>query len=104
VNETNNKFARVLNLNAAVYTLDAIKKAARKLRGHLCVLVEHHGYMNIVRLMPVADCSSFDGLVRAFCNEVADQELRQRVLREMAEVRNLLLGRANSSAALSKCA
>ena len=93
-----------MNLNAAVYTLDAIKKAARKLRGHLCVFVEHNGYMNVVRLMPVAGCDSFDGLVRDFCNEVADQELRQRVLREMANVRSLLMARAISRTVLPKCA
>jgi len=42
--------------------------------------------------------------VRDFCNEVLDQELRERVVREMTGIRNLLLAQAFSKTALANCA
>jgi len=102
--KTRDDVVRVVNLNAAVYGLHAIKMAAYKLRGRLYILVEQHGNVNEVRLIPYACCKSIDGLVRDFCNEVLDQELRERVVREMTGIRNLLLAQAFSKTALANCA
>jgi His-Xaa-Ser system protein HxsD len=82
---------QVVNFNAAVYGLSAIRKAAYKFRGDLCILVEQHGDLNEVWLMPNAGCKSASAFVREFCTEVLDQELRERVTAEMVGVRNLLL-------------
>ena len=95
---------RVVNFNAAVYGLNAIKRATCKFQRYLGVLVEQHGKMNEVWLIPNASGNSMDTLVRDFCSEVLDQELRERVLREMAGVRKLLLAQAFSTNALAGCA
>ncbi len=104
VEKTENDGFRVVSLNAAAYGLSAIKKAAYKFEGHLHVVVEQRGPMNEVQLVPCACCDSFDGLVRDFCNEVLDQELRERVAHEMAGIRELLLTQAFSKFVLANCA
>lgn len=102
--KTGNDGVRVVNLNAAVYGLHAINKAADKFRGRLYILVEQLGNANEVRLIPEACCKSLDGLVRDFCNEVLDQELRERVAREMTRIRSLLLAEALAKISLTSCA
>lgn len=95
---------RVFNLNAAIYGLRAIRKVAYKLRGSLYILVEQHGNVNEVRLISNACPKSIDRLVRDFCNEVLDQELRERVAREMTEIRDILQAHALSKTAPVLCA
>jgi His-Xaa-Ser system protein HxsD len=85
---------RVVNFNAAVYGCNAIRKAAHKFHGRLSVHIEQRGFNNEVRLIREAHCNSFPELVREFANEVLDQELRERVAREMAGIRHLLLAHA----------
>lgn len=78
--------------------------AAHKFEGRLHVVIEPRGPMNEVQLIPRACCESFDGLVRDFCNEVLDQELRERVAHEMAGIRELLRTQAFSQFVLANCA
>jgi His-Xaa-Ser system protein HxsD len=94
----------VVSFNSAIYAHKAIKKAARKFQTQLCVLIEYHGSTNEVRLISNACCKSFDALVRDFCNEVLDQELRDRVVREMAGIRCLLSAQFFSKTSLADCA
>jgi His-Xaa-Ser system protein HxsD len=94
---------RVVSFNAAVYRLNAIKRAARKFRGCLSVLIEQRGHSNEVRLIPTGYCTSLYALMLAFCDEVLDQELRQRVALEMDGMRSLLLAQAFSRNAMAKC-
>ncbi len=91
----------VVNLNAAVCGLHAIKKAAHKFRDRLYILVEQHGNVNEVMLIPNVCCESIDGLVRDFCSEVLDQELRERVAREITGIRNLLVAQGFSKTVLT---
>jgi len=94
----------VVKFNSDVYGLNAIKKSAYKFRRRLSVLVERRDHINEVRLIPYAYRDSLYALVREFCNEVLDQELRERVAREMVGIRNLLLAQASPKAALANCA
>ena len=104
VEKTESDGFRILSLSAAAYGLSAIEKAAHKFEGRLHVVIEQRGPMNKVQLIPCACCKSFDGLARDFCNEVLDQELRERVAHEMAGIRELLLTQAFSKFVLANCA
>ncbi len=81
---------QVMNFNAAVYGLNAIKKAAHTFGDHFYVLIEPHDCMTEVRLIPKKCCESPGAWVGEFCNEVLDQELRERVSAEMVGIRNLV--------------
>lgn len=94
----------VVNFNSAIYGLRAIKKAAHKFQNQLFVLIKQHGSSNEVQLISNACCKSFDTLVREFCNEVLDQELRDRVAQEMAGIRCLLFTQLFSKTSLAHCA
>jgi His-Xaa-Ser system protein HxsD len=87
--------AQVMNFNAAVYGLNAIKKAARRFGSQFYVLIEQYGQSTEVRLIPKTCCKSPVAYVGEFCNEVLDQELRERVAAEMAGIRYLLLAQAH---------
>jgi len=104
VKNTTNDGVRVVNFNAAIYGLHAIRKVAYKLRGHLYILVEQHGNVNEVRLIFNACPTSIDRLMRDFCSEVLDQELRERVAREMTGIRNILQAHALLKTAPVLCA
>jgi His-Xaa-Ser system protein HxsD len=94
---------RVVKFDSAVYGLRAIGKAAWKFRGSMAVYIQQRGCVNEVRLIQATNCNSFYALVREFCSEVLDQELRERVAREMVALRDLLLAGALAPA-LEKCA
>ena len=91
-----------MNFDGAVYGCNAIRKAAAKFRGRLSVSIEQRGRFHEVRLIQNAYCDSYHSLVRDFCSEVLDQELRERVAREMTGIRNLLS--AGTPTSLTKCA
>jgi His-Xaa-Ser system protein HxsD len=92
----------VINFNSAVYGCEAIRKAAHKFRGRLSVYIEQRGLDNEVRLIREAYSGSFPALAREFCNEVLDQELKERVACEMAGMRHLFL--AHAKPLLANCA
>jgi His-Xaa-Ser system protein HxsD len=94
---------RVVKFNSAVYGLGAIRKAACKFRGCMAVCIQQRGHVNEVRLTQGANCNSFYALVSEFCSEVLDQELRERVAREMVVCRDLLRVGALSPT-LERCA
>jgi len=104
LNETVDDGTRVINFNAAVYGLNAIKRAAYKFGGHFYVLIEQHDRMTEVWLIPKECCKSPSAIVGEFCNEVLDEELRQRVNAEMAGIREILLARAFSETSRADCA
>jgi His-Xaa-Ser system protein HxsD len=93
----------VVKFGSTVYGLRAIRKAAYKFRGRVAVYIRQRGHFNEVRLTPDANCNSFYALVCEFCSEVLDQELRERVAREMVGLRGLLRARALAPP-LGKCA
>jgi len=102
--ETVDDGTQVINFNAAVYGLNAIKRAAYRFGGHFYFLIEQHDRMTEVRLVPKESCKSAGACVGEFCNEVLDQELRERVTAELAGIRNLLLAQAFSKTSRGDCA
>ncbi len=82
---------QVINFNAAVYGLIAINNAARKFGGEFYVVIEQKGRTTEVRLVAKECYRSPGACVGEFCNEVLNQELRERVTTEMTGIRSLLL-------------
>lgn len=95
---------QVMNFDAAVYGLNAIRKAAYKFGDRLYVLIEQHDCVTEVRLIPREERECSREFVGEFCNEVLDQELRERVTAEIADLRSLLFARASSNLSRADCA
>ena len=91
---------RVITFDAAVYRLNAIKKAAYKYGGLFYFLISESNGTIEVRLKPKESCASPDAHVGEFCNEALDQELRETVAGETAAIRDLLLAQAFSRTTL----
>lgn len=91
---------RLVKLNAAAYGLSAIGKAVRRFQNRLSVHIEKRGNVNELSLIQAEHGDSSYDLACEFCNEVLDQELRERVVREMAGIRPLFAAQAT----LAKCA
>jgi len=92
---------RVLEVDTTVYRMVAIKKAAYKF-GHRChVKVTHltHGSAQ-VWLQPKSQAVDIEQLAGEFWNELLDQELREAIWEETADIRNLLLAQAFSATSL----
>jgi His-Xaa-Ser system protein HxsD len=89
-----------VKVNAAAYGLSAIGKAVRKFQDRLYVHIERRGDINELRLVQVAPCESKGSLAGEFFTEVLSQELRERVAREMADIRRMLTAQPT----LAKCA
>ncbi len=103
LNEMADEELQVLNFSSAVYGLNAIRKAACVFDGRFYVLVERRDQMTEVRLIPKKRFKALGDFVIQFCNEVLDQELRERVTAEMSGVRSLLLEAAFSKISLANC-
>jgi His-Xaa-Ser system protein HxsD len=91
----------VIDLDATVYRLSAIKKAAYKF-GDKCHVRVSTAESSHIRVELKAKNTNED-MVRLsgdFCNEVLDQELREVVAEETATMRNLLLAQAFSATSL----
>lgn len=90
--------------DAAAYRLSAVKKAALKFgdRFHTLITIVTTQNTNsikvVLRAKSVVD--SFEFLVGEFCNEVLDQDLRERISEETEAVRNLILAHAFSRTSL----
>lgn len=94
---------QVVNFDAAIYGLNAIRKASCKFDGRFYVLIEQHNRMTEVRLIPKECRKSPSAVVGEFCNEVLDQELRERVAAEMVGIRRHLLAKALFTTPLVGC-
>lgn len=97
LNETTNNGLQILNFNAAAFGLNAIKRAACRFGSLFFVLIEQYEHKTEVQLVPKECCTSSSAYVSEFCNEVLDQELRERVAAEMTSIRGILLAQAFSS-------
>jgi His-Xaa-Ser system protein HxsD len=91
----------VFDLDANVYRLAAIKKAAYKFGDRCFVQIETapSGRVRVV-LRPKSATIAGEELKGEFENEVLDQELREVVQQETEAVRNLLLAQAFSATSL----
>jgi His-Xaa-Ser system protein HxsD len=95
---------QVLNFNADVFGLKAIRRAACRFGSQCYVLIEQHARETKVQLISKECCGSSSAFMNQFCNEVLEQELRERVAAEMVGVRNFLLGLALAHTPCVSCA
>jgi His-Xaa-Ser system protein HxsD len=89
--------------DARVCPLDAIKKAAYKFAKDCSVILGADGdnYLATISFFDAAtEPSAKKRLVGAFCNEVIDQELREKIATQTEPVRNLILAQAFSKTSL----
>jgi len=91
---------RILKLDATVYRLTSVKKAAYKYGGLFHILIKQYGNDIEVQLKPKDDLKSPDAVIGDFCNEVLDQELREAISEQTAGVSELLLAQAFSKTSL----
>ncbi len=86
----------------SVYSLDAVKKASYKFTDSCSFLINEQNTAYEVLCKPTADIPSkaLDELVNSFCNEVLDQDLRERIASETHAVRSLILAQAFSKTSL----
>jgi His-Xaa-Ser system protein HxsD len=94
-----------LSLDTSIYSLDAIKKAAYKFADRTSILINPSPGTAVVVVFnfgsehPMSDQGQVIG---AYCNELLDQDLRERIKRETTPVRNLILAHAFSRTSLSE--
>ena len=87
------------NLNLRVYRLAAIKKAAYRVANRCTVMLDAPDGDNLpIRILfkPGVDESAAREAVRAFFEELLDQELREHIAEETGPVRALILAHAFS--------
>jgi His-Xaa-Ser system protein HxsD len=91
-----------LSVDATVYGLSAVKKAAYRLGDRCFVQIEAPtGAPIVVRLSPKSADMPIERLEGEFRNELLDQDLRESIAKETERVRNLILAQAFSGAALT---
>ena len=92
----------IISVDASVYRLSAVKKAAYRFGDrcfvHIEVLAE--GYIQVRLTAKLADMP-LDALEGDFRNELLDQDLRESIAEETQRVRNLILAQAFSAASLT---
>ena len=93
-----------LSLDTSIYSIEAIKKAAYKFADRASVII------NPASASTVSIVFNFIGkhaesdpnqVISDFCNELLDQDLRERIKKETEPVRNLLLAHAFSRTSLT---
>ena len=88
-----------LRFASAVYSLDAVKKAAYVFGDRCYAHIEVCNDVTVVTLQPKGQLPG-EQLSGEFANEVLDQDLRQRIAAETEGIRNLIIAQAFSSASL----
>jgi len=91
-----------LVLDSRVYRLNAVKKAAYRLGGRATsqITVLPQGGIQVI-LTPLRGLSEDANLEAEFREEVLDQELREQIGEETAQLRNILLAQAFSGLSLT---
>lgn len=84
-----------IRIDLSVYRLSAVKKAAYRFSGSATANLAVDGGHAVVSLTPTSSSSPPD-LAQAFLRELLDQELRELVAEETAQVRNLILAQVFS--------
>ena len=91
----------VVVLDANVYRLSAVKKAAYKFgnKFHCLISTQDDASISVV-LKSKAQFDDLEHLAGEFCNEVLDQDLRENIAEQTEALRNLLLAHAFSRTSL----
>ena len=93
-----------LSLDTSIYSVEAIKKSAYKFADRASVII------NPATESTVSVVFNFVGrhaqndpeqVISDFCNELLDQDLREKITKETQPVRNLLLAQAFSRTSLA---
>jgi His-Xaa-Ser system protein HxsD len=89
----------IVYVDASVYRLSAVKKAAYRLGDRCFVHIEAptEGRFQ-VRLTAKSESTQLDTLEGEFRNELLDQDLRESIAEETERVRNLIMAQAFSGA------
>lgn len=95
---------REVSFDVAVYTLEAVKRAAYALGARLTCDISLDGSRIRCVVLPIAAVSAneLEQLVADFNAEVLDQDLRTAIARETEAVRNAILAHALSGTGLQK--
>jgi len=92
---------QTLSFEAALYSADAIQRAAYTLSDRLsCDVASDRGAYRCTLQLPDASSDEVDALLAAFRNEVLDETLRERVREQTHDVRNVILALAFSETGL----
>jgi His-Xaa-Ser system protein HxsD len=92
----------IVSVDASVYRLSAVKKAAYRLGDRCFVQIEAPAEGRIqVRLTAKSENAPLDTLQGDFQNELLDQDLRESIALETERVRNVILAQAFSGASLT---
>jgi His-Xaa-Ser system protein HxsD len=94
----------VVRFQSAIYSLDAVKKAAYRLSDRLICEIASDGAETVCSLRPRSDASAgeLQRLVDSFKLEILDQDLRQSIAAETEPLRNAILAYALSRADLPR--
>lgn len=90
-----------LQLDSTIYSLEAVQKAAYRFIDRLTILLSQDGDQIICDIAPILGAAlPLETLVDDFKRELLDQQLRQKIKAETADVRNLILSYAFSRTGL----
>lgn len=102
VDEGGGRFSAVLCFSTAVYSVEAVKRAAYRFTDRLSFDISLRDQEIRCSVTPLADMTKVDlaSLTARVRNEVLDQDLRERIAAETAGVRNVVLAYAFSATGL----
>jgi His-Xaa-Ser system protein HxsD len=81
-----------LEVDASIYSQDAVLRAAYKFTDRCYVFIEHPG--NFVVALTPKDTLASRALIGEFCNELLDQQVRESLSREFGDLRTLIVAQA----------
>ncbi len=93
-----------LSLDTSIYSLDSIKKAAYKFADKASVIISPSSGTVVTIVFHFVGRQTEGGpdqVISDFCNELLDQDLRDRIKKETEPLRNLLLAHAFSRTTLA---
>jgi His-Xaa-Ser system protein HxsD len=93
-----------LLLSTSIYSLEAIKKAAYKFADKASVIINPAPESSVSIVFNFAGKQAEidpDQVISDFCNELLDQDLRERIKKETEPLRNLILAHAFSRTSLA---
>ena len=93
-----------LSLNTSIYSVGAIKKAAYKFADRTSVMinpVSESAVLIVFNFVGKHAESNPEQVISDFCNELLDQDLRERIKKETEPMRNLILAHAFSRTSLA---
>jgi len=93
-----------LSLSTSIYSVEAVKKTAYKFADRTSVIInpEAESAVSIVfNFIGKHAESNPEQVISDFCNELLDQDLRERIKKETEPLRNLILAHAFSRTSLA---